>query len=333
MKILLLGGTAFVGRHITSAALARGHEVTHFNRGKTDRGAFTEVRTIVGDRDGGLGPLKKACKREAWDAVVDTSGYLPRVVADSIELLRDRTSHYTFVSSISAYADLSVPGVDEDAPLAELEDPTSEELPARYGPLKTACERVVQRAFEERGLVLRPGLIVGPHDPTDRFTYWPVRLARGGTVLAPAPPDQRVQWIDARDLAEWTVRLVESRVSGVFNAVGPGHRATFADLIEGCRAPGVEAEPLWVNAEFLHEHEVGDWLDLPLWVTRPHTAAILQVSDARARAAGLTCRPLEETARDTLAWARTLRADHTWDAGLSQERERELVEKWRASRS
>ena len=329
MKILILGGTEFVGRHLTTAALARGHDVTHFNRGKTAPNAFRDVPTILGDRDGGLAPLEDG----SWDAVLDTSGYVPRVVGASARLLSSRASFYAFVSSVSAYADLSVRGVDEEAPLAELDDPESEELPAKYGPLKVACERVVRSTFAERALIVRPGLIVGPHDPTDRFTYWPVRLARGGTVLAPAPPDQRVQWIDARDLAEWMIRRAEAGAGGVFNAVGPAEITSFGALIEGCRrAAGSAAEIAWTDPEHLAKHGVDQWLDLPLWIARPHAAGLLHVDGSRALDAGLTCRSLEETARDTLEWARTRPADHAWQAGLSAEREAVVLAGSRAPR-
>ena len=317
MRLLLLGGPRFLGRVVTDAALAAGHEVTFFNRGRTNPELYPDVERLVGDRAEDLSPLGG----RTWDAVIDTCGYLPGVVGASAEALAG-TGVYCFVSSISVYADFSVP-VDEDSPVAELGDlPADEVTEASYGPLKALSEDAVHEVFDERALVVRPGLIVGPHDPTGRFTYWPHRIARGGEVLAPAPPDRPTQSIDVRDLGAWIVSLCERGAGGVFNATHPG--ITFGALLETCRTvAGVDADVTWVTPEFLLAHEVGQWMELPLWLEGTETAYADRVDVSRAVAAGLTFRPLEETVRGTLDAAATTEA-----AGLRPEREAELLEAW-----
>ena len=316
MRLLVLGGTVFLGRHLVDAALARGHEVTLFNRGQTNSELFPDVERLRGDRDGDLSALE----RGSWDAVVDTSGYVPRVVRASAELLADRVEHYTFVSSVSAYGDFSRVGLSEDdamEPLAE----ESEDVAEHYGPLKALCEQAVESVFPGRSLVVRPGIIVGPHDPTDRFTYWPVRSARGREVLAPGDPNRQVQVIDCRDLAAWMVRLVEDRVTGTLNATGPSEPLTMEAMLAACGAEDLT----WVHDEFLLEREVGPWMELPLWLSGPEWAGMLAVDVSRAVATGLTFRPIEETARDTLAWAS---GRELTKAGLAPERESELLREW-----
>ena len=317
MRLLLLGGPRFLGRAVADAALAAGHEVTFFNRGRTNPELYPDVERLVGDRAEDLSPLGG----RTWDAVIDTCGYLPGVVGASAEALAG-TGVYCFVSSISVYADFSVP-VDEDSPVAELGDlPADEVTEASYGPLKALSEDAVHEVFDERALVVRPGLIVGPHDPTGRFTYWPHRIARGGEVLAPAPPDRPTQSIDVRDLGAWIVSLCERGAGGVFNATHPG--ITFGALLETCRTvAGVDADVTWVTPEFLLAHEVGQWMELPLWLEGTETAYADRVDVSRAVAAGLTFRPLEETVRGTLDAAATTEA-----AGLRPEREAELLEAW-----
>src|SRR5579885_1714759 len=294
MQILILGGTQFLGRHAVEAALARGHDVTLFNRGRTRPELFPEVERLRGDRDGDLGALAG----RAFDAVVDTSGYVPRVVRETIDALGD-VGHYTFVSSISVYADVSSPPT-EDSPVAELEEPT-EDWREAYGQLKADCEDVVRERFPN-AFVPRPGLIVGPWEPTGRFTYWPQRFADGGRVLVPAPPDADAQVIDARDLAAWIVRSAESGLAGTFNAVDrPVSRAT---LFETCnRVAATDAELVWVDPSLLLEQGVGEWMELPLWIADSSFAGMLSVDPSPALAAGLEPRPLEETVRDTLEWA------------------------------
>jgi 2'-hydroxyisoflavone reductase len=318
VRLLILGGTVFLGRHLVEAAVARGHELTLFNRGQHNPELFPQVEKLRGDRDGDL----KALQGRKWEAVIDTCGYVPRVVGQSAGLLADAVDRYVFISSISAYADASKPGTDEDDRLVIPEISMEEITGESYGPLKVACEQTVERSFSGRSLIIRPGLIVGPHDPTDRFTYWPVRLYRGGDVVAPAPRDAPVQIIDGRDLANWTIRLVEERSTGAFNATGPAHRLTMAEMLEQCReAVGSEARLRWLAPDELLDAGVEPWLDLPLWVTGDEAAGFLAVDISRALANGLTFRPLAETARDTLEWARSRPADHHWRAGLSAEQE------------
>ncbi|HZT16974.1 MAG TPA: NAD-dependent epimerase/dehydratase family protein [Gaiellaceae bacterium] len=321
MRILVLGGTQFLGRHVVEHALARGHEVTLFNRGRTRPDLFPAVERLRGDRDGDLASLAG----RDFDAVVDTSGYVPRVVAATLDALGE-VGHYTFVSSVSAYADLSLPPT-EASPVAELDAPTEDWRSEAYGALKAACEAVVRERFP-RAFVVRPGLIVGPFDPTGRFTYWPLRLAAGGRVLAPAPPAAPAQVIDARDLAAWIVQGAESGLAGTFNAVD--RPTTRAELLDACRrAAAADAELAWVDPAFLVEQGVGEWMELPLWLHDPAYAGMLSVDATRAFAAGLRTRPLEETARDTLVWALAEDAPGG-SAGLDREKERRVLAAWDA---
>ncbi len=318
MRLLLLGGPRFLGRALTDAALERGHELTFFNRGTTNAELYPEIERIVGDRAGDLSGLEG---RE-WDAVVDTCGYLPSVVRASAETLA-ACGLYCFVSSISVYADFRTP-VDEDSPLAELADlPDDEVTDESYGPLKALCERAAMEVFGDRALVVRPGLICGPHDPTGRFTYWPHRLARGGEALAPAPPEKPLQTIDVRDLVEWIVTLCERRTRDVYNATHPG--VTWEELLHTCRdvARG-DAEITWVAPEFLVEQNVGPWMELPLWLVDPASEYADRVDVRRAIAAGLRFRPLDETVSATLSSAET-----TSSAGPTPNREAELLAAWR----
>jgi 2'-hydroxyisoflavone reductase len=317
MQILVLGGTQFLGRHVVDAALARGHDVTLFNRGQTRPDLFPDVEKLHGDRDGDLAALEG----RSFDAVVDTSGYVPRIVQETIDAL-GAVGHYTFVSSISVYADVSTPPTEE-SPVAELKEPT-EEWREAYGELKALCEDVVRERFPN-AFIPRPGLIVGPWDPTGRFTYWPVRLAAGGRVLASAPPDADAQVIDARDLAAWIVSAAESGLGGTFNAVGPRMRRD--ELIDACRSDA-EVELVWVEGDFLTEHEVGEWMELPLWLHSPEYAGMLSVDPARAFAAGLTTRPVAESARDTLEWVRSGEAPIEPPAGLDREKEQAVLDGW-----
>jgi len=314
MRILVLGGTQFLGRHAVDAALAGGHEVTLFNRGQTRPELHPGVEKLRGDRDGNLDALRG----RSFDAVIDTSGYVPRIVRETIDALGD-AGHYTFVSSISVYADLSTPPA-VGAPVAELEEPT-EEWREAYGALKAECEDVVRERFPD-AFIPRPGLIVGPWDPTGRFTYWPQRLAAGGRVLAPAPPEADAQVIDARDLAAWIVAAAERGLGGTFNAVGPVARRDA--FLEACGG----GELVWVDPAFLAEQGVEEWMELPLWLASPEYAAMLSVDPAPALAAGLEPRPLEETAQDTLAWVRSGEAPADPPAGLAPEKERAVLDSW-----
>ena len=317
MRLLVLGGTKFLGRAAVETALARGHEVTLFNRGETNPELFPQAEKLRGDRTQDLEVLNG---RE-WDAVLDPSGSIPSVVRASAEALADSTGHYLFVSSVSVYASLAEP-TDEDSPVAELGDLPDDRLTedySNYGALKALCEQVVGDVFDERQAIVRPGLIVGANDPTGRFTYWPHRVARGGRVMAPAPPEAQVQFIDAKDLGSWLVDLSERRASGVYNATHPGR--SWRDVLETCReVSGSDASFEWVPADLLKEHEVGEWMELPLWIADPDAAAMHEVDVSRAVAAGLTFRPLEETVRDTLEHAAGVDG-----VGLTPEREAELL--------
>jgi 2'-hydroxyisoflavone reductase len=321
VKLLVLGGTKFLGRATVEAALDRGHEVTLFNRGRTNPELFPEAERLRGDRATDLSALSG----RTWDAVVDTSAYVPRQARASAEVLTDAADYYVFLSSVSVYADLSQP-VDENSPLDEFregqpDDRLLEDF-SNYGPLKALSERAVAESFGSSTCVVRPGLIVGPHDPTGRFTYWPHRVARGGETLAPKPSDGQVQFIDVRDLGEWIVHLCEQRIEGTFNAANRG--VTWAALLDTCReVAGSDAEFVWVEEEFLIEQEVGQWMELPMWL---HEDVGIHATDvSRAVDAGLVFRPLAETIRGALEHAET-----TKEAGLDPSREAELIEAWKA---
>jgi 2'-hydroxyisoflavone reductase len=327
VRILILGGTLFVGRHLAEAALARGDEVTLFNRGRTNPDLFPEVEHLRGDRDGDLAALRG----RSWDAVIDPSARIPRWVRMTGELLADAVEHYTFISSGSVYADTSRPGVDENAPVHTIDDETVEEIAGAetYGALKVLCERAAEELMPGRVLSVRAGLIVGPYDPTGRFTYWPHRLARDGDVLAPEPREQPVQLIHARDLADWILDMAEGRRAGVFNVTGPAEPLTIEGVLDACaEATGSDARLVWADESFLVDRGVEPWSDLPLWLApgrNPGDAGFLGMDVSRALAAGLRFRPLGETIWETLAGA-----EPTAEAGLAPERESELLEAWKA---
>ena len=261
MRLLVLGGTKFLGRATVASALERGHEVTLFNRGETNADLFPEAEKLRGDRTQDV----RVLGGREWDAVLDTAGYLPAVVRASAEALADSTPYYLFVSSVSVYADQSRCN-DEGSPLAELGDEPDDRLTddfSNYGPLKALCEQAVRHVYGDRSAVVRPGLIVGAHDPTGRFTYWPHRVARGGRVAAPAPAEGQVQFIDAKDLGAWLVDLSERKATGIYNAINPG--LSWRELLETCHeVAGSDATFEWVPAEVLKQHEVGEWMELPL---------------------------------------------------------------------
>ena len=324
MRLLVLGGTEFLGRHLVDSALARGHEVTLFNRGRTNPELFPDVEKLRGDRAGDL----VALHGRTWDAVVDVHARVPRQVQATAEALAG-IEHYTFVSSISVYADYTRSGIDETAPMREYDASMRDDDMETYGPRKAECERIVADAFPAGALIVRPGLIVGPYDPTDRFTYWPRRIARGGEVLAPGDPGRQVQLVDARDLAEWLMRLVEERQTGIFNAAGPEYPLTMERMLQECIAAAeTGAELVWVPDAFLLERGVGEWMELPLWLVDPEWRGMLEVDGSRAVDAGLAFRPLVETARETLEWDAT-RGDYEPQAGMTPEREAELLREWR----
>jgi 2'-hydroxyisoflavone reductase len=314
LKLLVLGGTKFLGRAVAEAALADGHELTLFNRGETNPELFPEAEKLRGDRDGDL----RALEGRRWDAIVDPSGYVPRVVRDSAELLRD-SGHYTFVSSCSVYPSFAEPAT-EQTPVATVEDESTEAVEEHYGPLKALCEGVVEEVFPGRALHARAGLIVGPHDPTGRFTYWPHRIARGGEVLVPGAPERPVQFIDVRDLGEWIVRSAAAGASGVFNATSPP--LPMRELLDACAG---DATYTHVDESWLVEREVGQWMELPLWIDtgNPDWRRFMETDVSKAVAAGLTCRPWAETARGALE-----HAEPVTGVGLSPEREAELLAEW-----
>ena len=333
MNLLILGGTRFLGRHLVAAAHARGHEVTLFHRGNA-----TDVETIRGDRHRDLAMLRG----RRWDAVLDPSGYLPRSVKAAAEVLADAVEQYVFISTISVYADLSVPGVDEGAPVETLTAGQLQEASAidtsgavtaatygeLYGGLKALCEAAAEEVLPGRVLSVRAGLIVGAHDYTDRFTYWVTRVARGGEVLAPGRPQRHVQFIDARDLADWLVDMVERRQSGVFNATGPPATVTMNALLESCRAEsGSDARFTWVSDAFLLGEGVTPWRDMPLWIPEGTRDGLMAIDVTRAVAAGLRVRPIHDTVGDVRRWFRSEEHDRPLRAGLAPDREAALLRK------
>jgi len=321
VNVLVLGGTRFLGRHIVARLLDDGYDVTLFNRGRANPDLFPGVDARRGDRDGGLDALGAG----RWDAVVDTCGYVPRVVAASAAALHGRVDRYVFISTISVYAEPSGDppvGPDEAATVATLADPAIETVDGTtYGALKARCEDEVRARFGEAALVVRPGLIVGPHDPTDRFTYWPARIDRGGPFVAPEGRTATFQAIDVRDLADWTVAATSAGLGGTFNAVGPAEPATFGALFDACAAAaGRPAEPVWVAPDRLAALGVAPWSELPLWLP-PDGRWLMRTRIERAVEHGLTFRPLTETVADTLAWHRSRGPAVAQAAGLAPERE------------
>jgi 2'-hydroxyisoflavone reductase len=319
VNLLILGGTRFVGRHIARAAMNAGASVTLFHRNETDAPELAACEHVYGDR---MHDLHRLGERR-WDAVIDTSAYAPGAVEISARYLSARTAHYTFISTISVYdADRCGEGIDEDSPVMRLPAAADRSVasPEHYGALKVLCEAVVRSAFRHRAAIVRPGVVAGPYDPTDRFTYWAVRKAAGGTILAPHSAEHHVQYIDARDLAEFVVRLSAGRTSGLYNAVTGAGEFTFGDVLRG-------AYVCYAAEDLLEEQSVRMWSDLPLWI--PSTAREynhVHVSNERARARGLRIRDVGDTMRDTLEWARA--AKKRWGAltsGLTPSREAALL--------
>lgn len=324
MRLLVLGGTVFVGRHAVQAALSNGHEITVFHRGKRGLDLFPEVEHVLGDRDGGLDALGE----RSFDIVIDCCGYLPRVVRQSAQAFAARCERYVFVSTISVYKREDVVGQDEDAELIELEDPTVEDIPTYYGGLKVLCEREVQSAYGDRGLIVRPGLVAGPYDPTNRFTYWVERMATDGPVIVPERLDQPMQLIDASDLGRFIVHGAESGLTGIYNAAG--EQITLGDTLTACQMNGGNPEQVTVPWTWLEENDVKPWQDLPLTLGSDASSdGSFTVDSTRARNAGLSWTPLAETARKTWEWRRSLPADTAWPMGMSREREIQLVQQYR----
>ena len=325
MKILLLGGTRFLGRHLVNEALDRGHQVTLFHRGVHPAPAEWPVDIIQGDRTKDLALLKG----RKWDCVIDTSGYLPGDVARSADILKGHAAHYVFISSISVYEDFSRKNPDEDAGVLLLEDPEERDINTHYGALKAACESAVRERFPA-ALIVRPGLIVGPYDPSDRFTYWPVKFQTQELVLAPGEPDQPVQFIDVRDLAQWIMDNAEVKTAGTFNLTGPARPLTMRAMLQRIEAiSGMKGKAVFVPEAFLSEQKIESWSGLPLWIAEEmkmpgHNTVSIQ----RALDKGLKTRPLEETVRDTLEWYEEEGASHGLSWGLSPQREKEVLELW-----
>lgn len=328
MKILILGGKRFLGIALIEAILNAGHSPTLFNRGLTNPELFPDVTNLVGDRDGQLDALK----RRKWDAVIDTSGFIPRVVKQSASLLSGKCENYVFISSVSVYHDFSTPDITEDYTLAQLEDPTEEDYSGNaYGPLKALCEYEIQQNFDGKVLVIRPGLIVGPNDPTDRFSYWPHRVSLGGKVLAPAPPSSNLQFIDVMDLAEFVVRMIEKQSEGVYNVTGPKKPATMGSLLVACREAALsDASFVWVEEPFLLKEGVMPWRDLPLWVpsSDPSFAGFYNININKALKAGLSFRPLSKTVSDTLEWLKNRPEPKKVKAGMDIATETQLLIKY-----
>ncbi len=334
LRILVLGGTGFIGPHMVSEALRRGHDVTLFNRGRTNNELFPDLVTLNGDRDNGLDSLKG----KKWDVVIDNSGYVPRHVADSARLLASSASHYVYVSTISVYASLANP-VDEDAPLAWIEDESVEEVTnATYGPLKALCEKRAAREFgEDRLAILRPTYICGPGDRTDRYTYWPARTLQGGEMIWPGTPADKIQIIDVRDLANFTIDVCENRTVGTFNTVTPAGSFDMGDLLgDSLAVTAAETTPVWVDYDFIQSQDTGEGNSFPVWSPPlQEYAGSAYVNGERAVAQGLRNRPTRETARDTVSWWKTLPAERTEKtrAGLSPEIEASLIEAWKTRKT
>ncbi|HEV2966010.1 MAG TPA: NAD-dependent epimerase/dehydratase family protein [Chthoniobacterales bacterium] len=335
LRILILGGTGFTGPYQVLYALSRGHKVTTFNRGKTHPGELpNEVEQLIGDRNGKL----EALKGRQWDVVIDNPTTLPAWVRDAAQILKGNVERYVFTSTISVYED-SKKGPDENAPLQKYDgpDPYKETLEAMkaggyktYGPLKALSEKEAEKWFPGKTLIIRPGLIVGPRDETDRFTYWPVRIDRGGEVLAPGKPNDPVQFVDARDLAEWTIRVAENRETGIYNATGPAKPLGIGGMLDGIKETlKSNANFTWASEQFLTAQKVQAWSDMPVWVGGEDGLTRASISCALAK--GLTFRPLGDTARDTLAWFKSLPQDRQshLKAGLTSEREAEVLAAWK----
>ncbi|MBX3082265.1 MAG: NAD-dependent epimerase/dehydratase family protein [Anaerolineae bacterium] len=333
MKLLVLGGTQFVGRYIVQSALNRGHEVTIFNRGKTNADLFLNVERLTGDRGSrGSATDLSALRGREWDAVIDVNAYVPRQVREMIDALAGKIGHYTFISTVSVFESFEAPNLTEDFPLAKWPqdvDPNSEEITGgTYGPLKVACEQTVSAALPGHDLIVRPGLVIGPDDHTDRFTYWPVRAAQGGEMLLPGEaPGHYMSLIDARDLADFTIHTTEQHLTGAFNATGAGIRLGEVANISKA-VSGSDVRFTWVSDDFLIAQEVGQWAELPLWLPvdiNPNVSKVVQ--------AGMNFRPMADTIRDILAWNAARPADAPRHFTFSPEREKQLLDAWHQQQS
>ncbi|RKH50082.1 NAD-dependent epimerase/dehydratase family protein [Corallococcus llansteffanensis] len=337
LSILILGGTRFLGPALVEAAKTRGHTLTLFNRGKTNPGLFPDVEKLQGDRDPTKGEGLKALEGRKWDVVIDTSGYFPRIVKASADLLAPNVGQYVFISSVSAYKEMTKPNLTETDAVATIEATAPEEITeTSYGAFKALCEQAAEAAFPGRALNIRPGYIVGPYDGSDRFTYWPLRVAKGGEMLAPGDGEDPVQFVDARDLAAFIILNAERRTMGLFNVTGPAKPIKMRPLLEGIReATGSDARFTWVDTAFLEKQQPNPLAEIPIWTARTGAEGGLgSVSIARALQAGLTTRPLADTVRDTLAWFHALPPERQEKqrAGLKAEREQELLAAWKQAK-
>ncbi len=339
LNILILGGTRFIGLHITALALQRGHKVTFFNRGKTHTDRYPEIERITGDRNGQIDGLKD----RKWDVVIDNSGYVPRQVRLTTELLAPNVRQYVFTSSISVYPDFSVPR-DENSPVGKLADETVEKVDGEtYGPLKALCEQAALKAMPGRATVIRPGLIVGPDDNTDRFTWWPARAARGGEFIAPGGPGDAFQIIDVRDLAAFTIGVAERNVTGTFNLVSDVNGFKFGELVDNCIAaankqarPAAAPRATWINADFLEAQQVAPWSEMPVWLpAKGEEAAFAATSNAAAKKQGLKITPLTKTVDDTLAWHLTRPAEEREQlkSGIAADKEAAVLAAWKEKKA
>ena len=332
LRILFLGGTGFLGPHTVRYAIDRGHEVTLFNRGRTNADLFPDIEKIVGNRDPAIDPGLAALEGRAWDAVIDTSGFVPRIVGASARLLAENVGQYVFVSTICQY-DSWQEGEkfrSEDWPRGTLEDPGTEDVNTHYCYLKAYCELAAEAAMPGRVTQIRPGLIVGPRDNTDRFTYWPVRAARGGEMIAPGRPTDLTQYIDVRDLAMFMVHTVERRLTDEFNVVRQA--MPWGEFLDACiSVAGTDARLTWVPGDFLADHGLEPWQQLQMWsdADLPMSGS-LTWSAAKAINAGLRIRPVEETIRDTLDWFRSLPGERqaAIRSGIPAASEAEVLEAW-----
>jgi nucleoside-diphosphate-sugar epimerase len=329
-KVLILGGTGFIGPHFVKALMDGGHTITLFNRGKRDPEAHPGVEQLLGDRDGKL----EALANRSWDVVIDNSGYYPRVVRQSAELLKPRVPHYVFISSVAVYRDFATPGADENYPRGQLEAGAKEEFSgATYGPFKAACEDVIGEIYGKHATFIRPTYIAGPGDHTDRFTYWPFRFSQGGEMLAPGTPADPMEYIDVRDVANFVRVCVETRATGPFNLIVPPGSTTFGKVLDTSRqVTGADTKVTWAPVDFLRaQGMISNYLErgspLPLWTPPGAESAGYGLSrSGRAVAKGLTFHPLEQTIRDTLEWQKTRPAENqTLKAGLTPAREAELL--------
>lgn len=324
MRILVLGGTAFLGRHFVEAAINAGHDVTYVHRGTTNQGLFPAAREILLDRKTDIDQLEGT-----FDAVYDTCGYHPRDVRASVKHLSSLANHYVFVSTVSVYADMSNKMVTEQNAVATLDNPEETEVSNEsYGALKACCEQEVLQGFDGATTIIRPGLIVGPFDPTDRFTYWPVRVQRGGNVLCPGSPDRNIQFVDVRDLAEWSLRIVEHRTTGLFHVSGH-QRTSMQEFVETCKSTlNKDAQLHWVDDATLAENSVGPWMEMPLWIPEEKGPffGMMNIDLSLAFAHGFSARPIVDTIRDTWQWYESVGKPEL-KTGLNSEKEREILEK------